>query len=54
MAKKDCIYAHVNTTIVSLCNGVYGDRRITQSEVKWGFTRLIDFCGLEGGFSGGK
>ncbi|KAK7971567.1 hypothetical protein PG989_016583 [Apiospora arundinis] len=52
MAKKECIYAHVNTTIVSLCNGNYRDRHVTQSEVKWGFTQLIKDCGLEGGFSG--
>ncbi|KAK6857417.1 hypothetical protein PG995_007604 [Apiospora arundinis] len=50
MAKKDCIYAHVNTTIVSLCNGNYRDRHVTQSEVNWGFTQLIKDCGLEGAF----
>jgi len=52
MAKKDCIYSHVNTTLVSLCNGNYRDRHVTQSEVKGGFTQLIKDCGLEGGFSG--
>jgi len=32
MEKDDCIFAHVNTTIVSLCNGNYRSRNINRAE----------------------
>ncbi|KAF2997743.1 hypothetical protein G7054_g9121 [Neopestalotiopsis clavispora] len=52
MAKGDCVYAHVNTTMVSLCNGHGRNRTVSRSEVKRGVNQLIKDCGLQGGFTG--
>ncbi|KAI0396017.1 hypothetical protein F5Y17DRAFT_151444 [Xylariaceae sp. FL0594] len=52
MKRNACVYAHVNTTIVSLCNGNGRDRTVTRSEVRRGINQLIKDCGLEGGFTG--
>ncbi|KAF4910482.1 hypothetical protein CGCVW01_v011688 [Colletotrichum viniferum] len=52
MAIDDCIFAHVNTTVVSLCNGNQRNRTINRDEVKRGLDQLIKDCGLDGGFTG--
>ncbi|KAJ8108291.1 hypothetical protein OPT61_g8274 [Boeremia exigua] len=52
MEREDCIFAHVNTTIVSLCNGNGRPRHINRAEVRRGVNQLIKDCGLEGGFTG--
>ncbi|KAI8297281.1 hypothetical protein K4K59_003552 [Colletotrichum sp. SAR11_240] len=52
MAMDDCIFAHVNTTVVSLCNGNQRNRTINRDEVKRGVDQLIKDCGLDGGFTG--
>ncbi|KAJ0382287.1 hypothetical protein COL922a_012875 [Colletotrichum nupharicola] len=52
MAKHDCIFAHVNTTVVSLCNGSQRNRTINRDEARRGVDQLIKDCGLNGGFTG--
>ncbi|KAJ0279907.1 hypothetical protein COL940_006478 [Colletotrichum noveboracense] len=52
MAKHDCIFAHVNTTVVSLCNGSQRNRIINRDEARRGIDQLIKDCGLNGGFTG--
>ncbi|KAF0317042.1 hypothetical protein GQ607_015702 [Colletotrichum asianum] len=52
MAKHDCIFAHVNTTVVSLCNGSQRNRTINRDEARRGIDQLIKDCGLNGGFTG--
>ncbi|KAI1261733.1 hypothetical protein F5Y18DRAFT_430757 [Xylariaceae sp. FL1019] len=52
MERDDCIFAHVNTTIVSLCNGNARDRHVNRDEVRRGIDQLISDCGLDGGFTG--
>ncbi|KAM7199706.1 hypothetical protein V8F33_004358 [Rhypophila sp. PSN 637] len=49
---NECVYAHVNTTIVSLCNGNARNRTVNRAEVRRGIDQLIKDCGLEGGFTG--
>jgi hypothetical protein len=52
MEKKDCIYRHHNTTVVSLCNGSGRDRTVVPSEAQRAFEQLIKDCGADGSFSG--
>ncbi|KAK4182376.1 hypothetical protein QBC35DRAFT_457355 [Podospora australis] len=52
LEKNECAYAHVNTTIVSICNGSARDRTVNRGEVSRGVEELIKVCGLEGGFTG--
>ncbi|KAK3987533.1 hypothetical protein QBC44DRAFT_245859 [Cladorrhinum sp. PSN332] len=49
---NECAFAHVNTTIVSVCNGPARNRTVNQDEVRRGVDQLIKDCGLQGGFTG--
>lgn len=52
MTKGECIYGHVNSTIVSICNGDYGNRTLTQDDARRGIMQLQKDCGADGSFSG--
>lgn len=52
MEKGDCVYGHVNTTIVSLCNGETRNRTVHAEEVRRGVAQLQKDCGGDGAFSG--
>lgn len=52
MTAGDCIYKHVNTTVVSLCNGDARNRTVYQQEVKRGVEQLMADCGAGGSFNG--
>jgi hypothetical protein len=53
LTKQGCIYNHVNTTVVSMCNGSGRNRTVQQDEVRRGISQLIKDCGGDGdGFSG--
>ncbi|GJC89251.1 hypothetical protein ColLi_12089 [Colletotrichum liriopes] len=52
MAKDDCIFSHVNTTLVSLCNGNARNRTVNRGEVRRGISQLVKDCNLDGGFTG--
>lgn len=49
---NECAFAHVNTTVVSVCNGRGHNRTVSREEVRHGIDTLIDDCGLQGGFTG--
>lgn len=48
----ECRYAHINTTVISVCNNDERNRTITKAEVRHGITQLIQDCGSAGVFSG--
>ncbi|KAK0122919.1 hypothetical protein ONS96_009944 [Cadophora gregata f. sp. sojae] len=52
MTTNDCVYKHVNTTIVSLCNGGHRNRTVYKDEVKRGIEQLMKDCGGGGSFNG--
>ncbi|KAJ9149749.1 hypothetical protein NKR23_g4108 [Pleurostoma richardsiae] len=52
MTKSSCVYGHVNTTVVSLCNGNGRNRTVGQDEVRRGIQQLQKDCGGDGAFSG--
>ncbi|GKT66838.1 hypothetical protein ColTof3_14177 [Colletotrichum tofieldiae] len=52
MATDDCVFSHVNTTLVSLCNGNARNRTVNRGEVRRGISQLVKDCSLDGGFTG--
>lgn len=49
---NECAFAHVNTTIVSICNGPARNRTVNRDGVRRGVVQLIKDCSLKGGFTG--
>jgi hypothetical protein len=51
MPRDFCVYSHVGSTVVSLCNTAE-DRAVADIEVESGINQLIADCGTDGPFSG--